>query len=58
MTTDESNVLIKLFLYPGDLVCDLSGVAKNSDHRQVLRSFINTIVWSAIASGIALLTFL
>lgn len=58
MTTDESNVLIKLFLYPGDLVCDLSGVAKSSDHRQVLRSFINTIIWSAIASGIALLTFL
>lgn len=58
MTTDESNVLIKLFLYPGDLACDLSSVAKNSDHRQVLRSFINTIVWSAIASGVALLTFM
>ncbi len=58
MTTDESNDLIKLFLFPGDWVCDLSGVAENSDHRQVLRSFINTIVWSAIASGVALWAFL
>ncbi len=35
MTADESDVLIKLFLFPGDLVCDLSGVAGSSDHRQV-----------------------
>ena len=39
-----------LFLKPGDLVCDLAGVPQQSDHRQVLRSFINTIFWGATCS--------
>lgn len=58
MTPAPSNILLRLFLYPGDWICDLSGITGNSDHRQVLRSFINTIVWSAIASGIVLWAFL
>jgi len=46
--------MITLFLLPGDFVCDMAGVSKNSDHRQVLRSFINTMVWGALASGAAI----
>ncbi|MEQ1651295.1 MAG: hypothetical protein ABL897_02285 [Hyphomicrobium sp.] len=45
--------MLRLFLLPGDLVCDFSGVPKTGDHRQVLRSFINTIFWGAVASGVA-----
>lgn len=42
---------MRLFLLPGDLVCDAFGLRGESEHRQVLRSFFNTIVWSAV--GIA-----
>ena len=45
--------MLKLFLFPGDVVCDLSGIAQASENRQVLRSFINTMVWGAFASGAA-----
>lgn len=46
--------MLKLFLLPGDLICDMAGVPIASDHREVLRSFINMIVWSTIASVLAL----
>lgn len=45
------------FLFPGDQICDLAGVPKESDHRQVLRSFINMMVWSAVSIGVALYVF-
>ena len=44
---------MKLFLFPGDLACDLAGLPKQSDHRQVLRSFFNTIFWGATATLLA-----
>lgn len=46
--------MLRLFLFPGDLVCNLSGLAQASENRQVLRSFINTMFWGAVASGIAI----
>lgn len=46
--------MLQLFLFPGDFVCDLSGIAQASENRQVLRSFINTMVWGAVASGAAI----
>lgn len=39
---------MNLMLAPGNLVCDLAGVPKDSDHRQILRSFINMMVWGAV----------
>jgi len=54
---DQNGGVLDLFLLPGDLVCDFTNVPRESDHRQVLRSFINTIVWSAVASGLALWAF-
>jgi len=50
--------IVDLFLLPGDLVCDFADVPRESDHRQVLRSFINTIIWSAVSCGVALWAFL
>jgi hypothetical protein len=46
--------MIALFLLPGNIVCDLAGVPSDSDHRQIFRSFINMMVWSAVAIGGAL----
>ena len=44
----------RLLLIPGDLVCDAVGIAEASDHRQILRMFLNTMIWSAVAIGVTL----
>lgn len=46
--------MTNFFLLPGDLVCNVAGIPHDSDHRQVLRSFINMMFWSAIAIPVAL----
>jgi hypothetical protein len=46
--------MVKLFLLPGDLICDAFGLRGESDHRQVLRSFFNMMIWGAIGIGVAL----
>jgi hypothetical protein len=46
--------MIKLFLLPGDLICNAFGLRGESDHRQVLRSFFNMMIWSAIGIYVAL----
>lgn len=51
---ERMTIMTELFLLPGNLVCDFAGVPAQSDHRQVLRSFINTIVWGAVATGAAI----
>jgi hypothetical protein len=45
---------MKLFLLPGDLICDAVGLPRESDDRQVLRSFVNTIFWGAVGVAVAL----
>jgi hypothetical protein len=44
----------RLIVLPGDLVCDALGLPADSDHRQVLRSYINIIIWGALATAAAL----
>lgn len=51
---DEAHVALEPHVLLADLVCDLAGVPAASDHRQVLRSFINMMFWGAIAIGAAL----
>ena len=46
--------MINLFLLPGDLLCNAFGLKGESDHRQVLRSFFNMIIWGAISIAVAL----
>lgn len=46
--------MIRLFLLPGDVVCNACDVPEESDHRQILRGFVNTIFWGAIAVASAL----
>jgi hypothetical protein len=43
-----------LFLLPGDLLCNAFGLEGESDHRQVLRSFFNMMIWGAVSIAIAL----
>jgi hypothetical protein len=47
----------RLFLMPGSLVCDRVGLREDSDHRQILRMFLNTLFWGT-ASVIAAIVFL
>jgi hypothetical protein len=46
--------MVRLFLLPGDLMCNAFGLKGESDHRQVLRSFFNTMVWSAVGIAVTL----
>ena len=46
--------MLSIFLLPGDAACNAAGIPKDSDHRQVLRSFVNMMVWSAVAIGAGL----
>lgn len=46
--------MIRLFLMPGDLVCNAVGLRGESDHRQVLRSFFNMMIWGAIGLAVML----
>ena len=46
--------MIRLFLLPGDLICKAFGLVGESEHRQVLRSYFNMMIWSAVGIGITL----
>ena len=39
--------MTKLFLLPGSLICDGVGLTEDSESRQILRMFLNTLIWSA-----------
>ncbi len=46
--------MTRLFLLPGDLLCNAFGLQSESDHKQVLRSFFNMMIWGAITIAVAL----
>jgi len=46
--------MIRLFLLPGDLICNVLGFVGESDHRQILRSFFNMMFWGSVGIGITL----
>jgi len=52
------NSVTRIFLLPGDLLCTAFGLVGESDHRQVLRSFFNMMIWGAITIGVALMVAL
>ena len=50
--------MTKLILWPGGLICDAVGLTEDSDTRQILRMFLNTLIWGAAGViTILLLTF-
>lgn len=46
---------MKLLLWPGDFVANLAGLPKNSDNRQILRMWTNTVFWGAVATLVLLI---
>ena len=46
--------MTKLLLLPGGLICDAVGLTEDSDNRQILRMFLNTLNWGAIGVTIVL----
>ncbi|MBS0238393.1 MAG: hypothetical protein JSR89_08225 [Proteobacteria bacterium] len=45
--------MTRLFLLPGDVICNAVGLVGNSDHRQVLHCFLKMLIWGAVPVGIA-----
>ena len=46
-TIQGEQPMTKLFLLPGGLICDAVGLTEDSDNRQILRMFLNTLIWGA-----------
>lgn len=44
----------RVLLLPGDLICDAVGIPAASDHRVILRSFLNIAIWGAASMAVAL----
>ena len=40
--------MTKLILLPGGLICDAVGLTEDGDNRQILRMFLNTLIWGAV----------
>jgi len=47
--------MTRLLLSPGDLACDAVGIASESDHRMILRMFLNTLIWGTVCVGLSLI---
>ena len=45
---------MRFFMLPGELACDAAGLPEDSDHRIVLRMFVNTLTWGVLLVGAAL----
>ena len=39
--------MTKLILLPGGFICDAVGLTEDGDNRQILRMFLNTLIWGA-----------
>ena len=46
--------MIRLFLMPGDLICNAVGLKDESPNKQVLRSFFNMMIWGAVGLAVML----
>jgi len=40
--------LLRYIVSPGDLAAEASGLAAGTENRQILRMFVNTLVWGAV----------
>lgn len=56
--TASGEIMARLFLLPGDLVCDALGLEGDSDHRQILRTYANILIWGALATYVGMKTML
>lgn len=47
---------MRYLLSPGDLAADLAGLPAQGEHRQILRMFINTVVFGMLGVAVVLIT--
>jgi len=50
-----STIPTRFLLGPGDIACEFAGLRGESDHRMILRTFLNTLIWGTISVGAALM---
>jgi len=46
--------MTKLFLLPGGRVCGAVGLTDDNANRQILRMFLNTLIWGAVGVTVIL----
>ena len=45
--------VLRYLVSPGDLAAELSGLRAGTESRQILRMFVNTLVWGAVGVIVA-----
>ena len=51
-STSIGTVLARAVLYPGDLVCNVTGL-EGDDKRELVRMLVNSLIWVVLGMGIA-----
>lgn len=50
--------MTSLLLYPGELASNIAGLGAESEHRQILRMFVNTLFWGIVGTVAVLMVML
>ena len=51
-STSIGAAVARAFLYPGDLVCSVTGL-KGDDKRELVRMLVNSLIWIVLGMGAA-----
>lgn len=51
-STSLGATLARAFLYPGDLVCSVTGL-QGDDKRELVRMLVNSLIWIVLGMGAA-----
>lgn len=51
-STSVASALARVFLFPGDVACALTGL-DNDDRRELVRMLVNSLVWIVVGMLVA-----
>jgi hypothetical protein len=51
-------IMTSILLYPGELASDIAGLDAESENRQILRMFVNTLFWGTVGTVAVLMVML
>ena len=51
-STSLGAAVARAFLYPGDLICTVSGL-QGDDKRELVRMLVNSLIWIVLGMGAA-----
>jgi len=51
-STSFGNILARLFLFPGDIACAITGL-DSGDQRELVRMLVNSLVWIVVGMLVA-----